>query len=97
MALFVDEGVVMVSQPELDGLMVIPGQHVGGLEELSVAHRAQVLAALRRATLSVQESHQGASIEVVPMIDLPGSPGHVCFQVVPADAPPPPPSGGPPA
>ena len=56
----VDEDVVVISGPELDGLVVVPRQHIGGLEELSDLPRAHVLAALRRATQSVRDRNPGS-------------------------------------
>ena len=82
----VDEDVVVVSGPELDGFVVIPRQHIGGLEDLPLAPRAHVLAALRRVTLLVQESNPGSAAAVIVMTDLPASEDHVCFQVVPVVA-----------
>jgi diadenosine tetraphosphate (Ap4A) HIT family hydrolase len=82
----VDENVVVASGPELDGLVVIPRQHVGGLEELAVADRAHVLAALRRVTQTVRERYPEAAARVVVRTDAPASAGHVCFQVVPHDS-----------
>ena len=81
----VDENVVVVSSPALDGLVVIPRSHVSGLEELPVVHRAQVLAALQRATRRVQERNRGIPMKVVVMTDPPASKGHTCFQVLPGE------------
>ncbi len=77
-----DDVVVVISLPELVGPVVVPRQHVGGLEELSVARRARVLAALWRVTQSVREENPGAAARIVALTDLPESAGHVCFQVV---------------
>jgi len=79
----VDEDVVVFSGPELDGLVVVPRQHVGGLEELPDLRRARVLAALRRATRSVRERNPGSVTRVVVMTDPPASEGHVSFHVLP--------------
>jgi hypothetical protein len=79
----VDEEVVVISGPELDGLLVVPCQHIGGLAELSVPDRGPLLAALRRASLLVQERHSGSATRVVVMTGPPASKGHVCFHVVP--------------
>ena len=80
----VDENVVVVSSSEFDGLVVIPRRHISGLEELSVVHRAQVLAALQRATRSVQERHPGQATKIVVMTEPPASDGHACYQVLPS-------------
>ena len=77
----IDEDVVVISAPELDGLVVVPRQHVCGLEELSILGRAHVLAALRRATQSVRKRNPGSATTVVVMTDPPASEGHVCFHV----------------
>lgn len=81
----IDENVVVVSGPALDGLVVIPRSHVSGLEELPVAHRAQVLAALQRAIRRVQERYPDIPMKVVAMTDPPASTGHVGFQVMPGE------------
>lgn len=81
----VGENVVVVSSPALDGLVVIPRSHVSGLEELPVVRRAQVLAALQRATGRVQERNPGIPMKVVVMTDPPASQGHACFQVLPGE------------
>jgi hypothetical protein len=80
----VDEDVVVISGPELDGLLVVPCQHIGGLEELSVPGRGHLLAALRRASLLVQERNSGSATRVVVMTGPPASEAHVCFHVVPS-------------
>lgn len=81
----VDENVVVVSGPALDGLVVIPRSHVSGLEELPLVHRAQVLAALQRSTRRVQERNPGIPMKVVVLTDPPASEGHACFQVLPGE------------
>ena len=82
----VAEDAVVVSGPELDGLVVVPRQHIGGLEELPEVRRARVLAALRRATQSVRERNPGSATRVVVMTVPPASEGHVCFHVLPNDS-----------
>ena len=79
----VDDDVIVISGPELDGLVVVPRQHIGRLEELSDLPRAHVLAALRRATQSVRERNPGSVTRVVVMKGPPASEGHVCFHVLP--------------
>lgn len=81
-----DEDVIVLNEPELDGLVVVPHQHVGGLDELSDRGRARVLAALRRATRSVLESNPGSATTIVVMTDPPASKGHACFQVLPRES-----------
>ncbi len=79
----VDEGFFLMSGPELDGWVVVPRPHISGLEELSIPHRASVLAALRRATRSVGKRNPWTMPTIVVRTDLPASEGHVCFQVLP--------------
>jgi hypothetical protein len=79
----IDENVVVISGSDFEGLVVVPRQHLGGLEELPVHRRADVLAALRRATRSVLERNPGTSTQVVVLTDPPASEGHACFQVLP--------------
>ena len=82
----VDDDVVVISEPELDGFVVIPRQHIGGLEDLSVLGRAHLLAALRRVTQSVQERNPGSATRIVIMTDPPATKDHVCFRVAPSDS-----------
>lgn len=79
-----DEDVVVISGPEFDGLLVVPRQHVGSLEELSVPGRGHLLAALRRAAQLVQERNPGSATRVVATTVPPASTGHVCFHVLPS-------------
>jgi len=72
----------MISGSGLDGLVVVPRQHIGGLEDLPAAHRACILATLRRVTQSLQERNPGSTARIVALTDLRSSKGHVCFQVV---------------
>jgi hypothetical protein len=78
----VDRDVVVISGSGVDGMVVIPRHHVGGLEDLASAHRARVLATLRRITQSLQKRNPGSAPRIVALTDLPSSKGHVCFQVV---------------
>ena len=75
---------VVISEPALDGLMVIPRQHIRGLEDLSVLGRAHLLAVLRRVTQSVQERNPGSSTRIVVTTDAPATQDHVCFHVAPS-------------
>jgi diadenosine tetraphosphate (Ap4A) HIT family hydrolase len=79
----INEGAVVISEPELDGLLVVPRRHISGLEELSVPARGHILAAIRRAAQTVQERNSGSATSVVVMTGLPASDGHLCFHVVP--------------
>ncbi len=78
----VDRYVVMISGSGLDGLVVVPRRHIGGLEDMPAAHRAFILATLRRVTQSLQERNPGSAARIVALTALPSSKGHVCFQVV---------------
>ena len=75
---------VVISEPALDGLMVIPRQHIRGLEDLSVLGRAHLLAVLRRVTQSVRERNPGSSTRIVVTTDAPATQDHVCFHVAPS-------------
>jgi hypothetical protein len=79
----VEEEAVVISVPGLDGLVVVPRQHISGLGELPIPRRAHVLAALRRATGSVRDRNPRSTSRVIVMTDPPASRGHVCFQVLP--------------
>jgi len=79
----VDDEAVVISGPGVDGLVVVPRQHISGLEELSISRRAHVLAALRLATRSISDRNPRSTSRVVVMTDPPASRGHVCFQVLP--------------
>jgi len=62
----IDDDVVTISGPALDGLLVVPCAHVAGLDELSSDVRAHVLAALRRALLAEAWSElEGSDREAV--------------------------------
>jgi len=75
---------VVISEQELEGLVVIPRQHIRGLEDLTVLDRAHLLAALRRVTQSVQERNPGSSTRIVVTTDAPATQDHVCFHVAPS-------------
>lgn len=83
----IDSEAVVVRQPTRNGLLVVPRQHIGRLDELPVPRRASVLATLRRATRSVCEGNPGSSSRVVASMDEPGSRGHVVFPVLPSGSP----------
>jgi hypothetical protein len=80
-----NEDAVVLNEPDLHGLVVVPCQHVGGLDELSDRGRARVLAALRRATASVLETNPGSTTTITVMTGPPASEGHACFQVAPRE------------
>jgi diadenosine tetraphosphate (Ap4A) HIT family hydrolase len=75
----VDTDVVVISGPHIAGRVIVPRQHIGGLEELPLPRRAQVLAAIRRAAAMVGPA------TVVVSTDSPASASHVCFHVLPSD------------
>jgi diadenosine tetraphosphate (Ap4A) HIT family hydrolase len=82
-----DEDAIVLNEPEFDGLVVVPYQHVAALDELSDRGRARVLAALRRATRAILERHPGATTTITVMTGPPASEGHTCFQVLPREEP----------
>ena len=79
----VNDDVVVMRDSELDGLVVVPRQHISGLEDLPVLDRAHLLAALRRVTQSVHERNPGSGTRIRVMTDPPASEDHVCFHVAP--------------
>ena len=78
----IDDDAVVASIWGLEGMVVIPRRHIGGLEGLSTSDRARFLANLRRATNSLQERNPGAAVRITVLVDLPSSKGHACFQIV---------------
>jgi hypothetical protein len=85
----VDRDVVVISGPRLAGQLIVPRQHIGGLEELPLPRRAQVLAAIRRAAAAVGDGAPLSPPRVVVSTDSPATASHVCFQVLPSDDTPP--------
>ena len=81
----VDTDVVVISGPSIAGQVIVPLQHIGSLEELSLPRRAQVLAAIRRAAAAVGTGEPGSPARVVVSTDSPASASHVCFHVLPSD------------
>ncbi len=81
----VEADVVVISGPQIPGRVVVPHQHIGGLEELPLPRRAQVLAAIRRAAGEVGAGNPGSPVRVVVSTDSPASASHVCFHVLPPD------------
>ena len=81
----VESDVVVISGPHIVGRVVVPQQHIGGLEELPMPARAQVLAAIRRAAEVVGARDPGSPARVVVSTDSPASASHVSFHVLPPD------------
>jgi hypothetical protein len=81
-SLDIDHDAIVASISGLEGMVVIPRQHFGGLEDLSTSDRARYLASLRRATNSLRERNPEAEVRITALGDLPSSKGHACFQVV---------------
>lgn len=88
-AVDIDRDAVVVRGPDFAGFLVVPRQHVSGLDKLPVPPRAHVLAALQRATRLVLERNRGLETRVVVMTGHPGSEDHACYNVLPcgSDAP----------
>ena len=82
----VEADVVVISGPRIAGRVIVPRQHVGGLEELPLPRRAQVLAAIRRAAGVVGAGEPRSPVRVVVSTDSPASASHVCFHVLPPDS-----------
>jgi hypothetical protein len=83
---YVDDDVVVISGPEFKGFVVLPRLHVANLEALSVSCRANVLAAVQRATRVVREQKPWSEARIFVLTALPGSEGHLCIRVLPGDA-----------
>ena len=81
----VDTDVVVISGPWIAGQVIVPRQHIGGLEELSLPRRAQVLAAIRRAAAVVGAGELRSPPQVVVSTNSPASASHVCFHVLLSD------------
>ena len=77
--------VVVISGPRIAGQLIVPRQHIGGLEELSLPRRGQVLAAISRAATAVGAAEPPSPPQVVVSTDSPASASHVCFHVLPSD------------
>lgn len=78
-----NEDAVVLRGPQFAGLVVIPRLCVSGLEQLPPLARAQVLAAVRCATLLVRQANQGSTSRIVSLTDPSAPEGHVSFQVLP--------------
>lgn len=78
-----DQTIVLLS-PHLEGVLVAPLQHVGGLLELPEHELAVFLASLRRISRSVQAVLGGSNTVIEPLGSTPPSKGHVCFRIDPA-------------
>ncbi len=81
----VESDVFVLSGPLISGRVVVPHEHIGGLEELSTLRRGQVLAAIRRAAAVVGEADPRSPARVVVSTASPASPSHVSFHVLPPD------------
>ncbi len=78
-----DDEAVIVSGPGIRGLIIVPRNHISGLEELPPARRSHLLAAVRRASRSLGDTAPDSTSRVAVLHDPPGSEDHVCFHVVP--------------
>jgi hypothetical protein len=76
------DGVVVFSGSELEGVLVVPQSHVDGLEDLSVPHRANLLAAVQRATREVSDGIPVSGPKIEVLTDRPGSLGHIGIHVM---------------
>ncbi len=83
--LTVETDVVVISGPQIAGRMIVPHQHIRGLEELPLPGRAQVLAAIRRAAGMLGAGDPWSPARVVVSTESPASVSHVCFHVLPPD------------
>lgn len=83
---YVDEDVVVISLPGVSGLVVLPRRHVCNLGELPTPSRANVLAALRRATQSVNQDSPGSTARVDVVSATSAADEHMCLHVTPVEA-----------
>ena len=78
-----NEDALVLSSPQLAGLVVVPRQCISVLGELLPVRQAQVLAAVRSATLLIGLGNQEPTCRIVALTDSSASTGHVSYQVIP--------------
>lgn len=78
---YVDDVLIAFVQPQTGAALVAPRAHVSGLST-SPTSAGEILAGLRRAMLAVRTFSKASGSTVQPMIDVPGSAGHICYKVV---------------
>lgn len=78
-----NDGALVLRQPDVAGLVVVPRRCVTGLQELPVAGRGHVLAAVRMATLLVRSENLEGTSRIEVMRDSSTPACHVSYQVVP--------------
>jgi hypothetical protein len=81
-----NEDAVVLSSPELAGLVVIPRRCISVLGQLAPVRQAHVLAAVRTAALMIRQRNQEPTSRIVALTDSSTSAGHVSFQVLPNGA-----------
>jgi diadenosine tetraphosphate (Ap4A) HIT family hydrolase len=79
-----NEDAVVLSSPQLAGLVVIPRRCVSVLGQLAPVRQAHVLAAVRTAALLIRRRNQEPTSRIVALTDSTASAGHVSFQVLPS-------------
>jgi hypothetical protein len=79
-----NEDAVVLRSPQCAGLVVIPRRCISGLGDLPPLGQANVLAAVRSATLLVRQGNQEPTSRIVALTDSSTSSGHVSFQVFPS-------------
>jgi diadenosine tetraphosphate (Ap4A) HIT family hydrolase len=78
-----NEDALVLSSPQLAGLVVIPRQCISVLGDLHPIRQAQVLAAVRSATLLIGLANQEPATRIVALTDSSTSAGHVSYHVMP--------------
>lgn len=77
-----DDELLAVIERDSPGVLLAPRSHVEALEV--VPDRAgAMLAALRRATTTVETAYGVSSASIEPTIELSGASGHICYRVIP--------------
>jgi hypothetical protein len=78
------EQTVVLLSSRLEGALVAPTRHAGGLTELPEHSLSCTLASLRLVSASIQEVFRCSGTKIEPWEAPPSNIGHVCFLVYPA-------------
>lgn len=80
---YLDEEVLVMLRPALDGAAVVPRRHMDSLTALHPSDLGRVLAGLRRALSWTQERCSATPLRIEEIHEPPASKDHVCFLLVP--------------